>query len=489
MKYIRYLKQKGMKKFLYICNRTALKEQVQHNYNNVSGLDAINYQALENLINFDNSEYYSKYDCYILDECHYLLDDSTFNRYTDLVFWWIMQQHKTRIFLSATGKDIFNYIKTTVSDLKKNSSYSDEVYELPEIIQNQLQQNYDYVNGLYWLYKKSDIIILLNAIKNDKKGKVVYFADNLQKISSIIKDKSLEISKDDCCFYYGNNSNTTDFAKNYKKINNIIEFINSDKRFLFTTIALDNGIDIKDFNVKHIICNIFDSDSVVQCLGRKRVENKNDKCNFYVVIPSKEELESKLKNTETDMAEIDLFKESPNKWEIWDNKRIDGRITKSRFIYYDPNNLDSQGRPIRTLNTLAEEKVRLIKKDLGYMLGINDEHIQMSYKTLLLQKLHIDDNKCHNINELSVFKSLDLERQQSLMKFLNKYKNKELDDNALIELTKLCRIVTRSKKRIAPIKKINSFFDSNKIQFLIKTRKIKATKASRKSIKILVFTG
>ena len=53
-KYVRWLRKQGMKHYLYICNRTALREAVEHNFLNVQGLDAINYQKLEMQINSGN---------------------------------------------------------------------------------------------------------------------------------------------------------------------------------------------------------------------------------------------------------------------------------------------------------------------------------------------------------------------------------------------------------------------------------------------------
>ena len=98
--------------------------------------------------------------------------------------------------MSATGSDIFNFVKRTVSELKeKESSYKDEIYELPESILKQIEQDYDYVNVLYWLMEKSEIIAALNEI-NNKKGKAIYFADSLQKIKYIIDvSANLKISQ------------------------------------------------------------------------------------------------------------------------------------------------------------------------------------------------------------------------------------------------------------------------------------------------------
>ena len=74
-------------------------------------------------------------------------------------------------------------------------------------------------------------------------------------------------------------------------------------------------------------------------------------------------------------------------------------------------------------------------------------------------------NKCKYYNQSENYKATEQERQQSLMRFLHKHKDKELEDDSLKELTKLCAIVTKSKKGIAQTNKINICLQSLRFKF------------------------
>lgn len=54
-----------------------------------------------------------------------------------------------------------------------------------------------------------------------------------------------------------------------------------DKRILFTTKVLDNGVDLMDDDLRHIFSEIFDIDSALQAIGRKRPIDCFDSCCFY----------------------------------------------------------------------------------------------------------------------------------------------------------------------------------------------------------------
>ena len=51
-------------------------------------------------------------------------------------------------------------------------------------------------------------------------------------------------------------------------------------RFLFTTKVLDNGINLTDRAIRHIIIEQTDLIDFVQCLGRKRVQDEEDSNQF-----------------------------------------------------------------------------------------------------------------------------------------------------------------------------------------------------------------
>ena len=357
----------------------------------------------------------------------------------------------------------------------QDSQYNDEVYELSEETQKQIEQTYEYVRNLCWMHSKKDVIKVFNAIKGNT-IKAIYFADSFKKLSSVIDDPSLKIKKEECCFYYGNDSRQGVFAQKHRKIGDIDEFVNNpDKRFLFSTIALDNGIDIEDIKVNHIICNVYDFNGTIQCLGRKRVKDDTDICNFYIMVPNEDELYGRYKDVKDDIEEVKLFQDNPNEWEILDNRRNDGRSKKSRLIYYDPNVLDEYGRPKRTVNRLVAEKCRLIKENLELMLGENDRNLRVPYQAILMEKIHIDHKKSRDIDDLSVFKRKRDEQQKKLIDFIKNHIGQVLTDEDLGELTQLCEIKTSGKPQV---KKFNDYFESNNIGCVMqnKLRTIDGTK-------------
>lgn len=65
------------------------------------------------------------------------------------------------------------------------------------------------------------------------------------------------------------------------KGNQIIERERFDCRILFTTRVSDNGINLTDKDIKHIIIETTDIVEFMQCLGRKRSQDENDTINLY----------------------------------------------------------------------------------------------------------------------------------------------------------------------------------------------------------------
>lgn len=61
------------------------------------------------------------------------------------------------------------------------------------------------------------------------------------------------------------------------------------KDVVITTTVLENGINIKDHQLKHIVIDLTDMETIVQCIGRKRLFG-NDGVNLYVRIPTRQKL-------------------------------------------------------------------------------------------------------------------------------------------------------------------------------------------------------
>ena len=55
-----------------------------------------------------------------------------------------------------------------------------------------------------------------------------------------------------------------------------------DSNILITTTCMDAGVNIVDEEVKHIVCDVEDYNTMIQCIGRKRLQNENDKIYVYI---------------------------------------------------------------------------------------------------------------------------------------------------------------------------------------------------------------
>jgi hypothetical protein len=76
---------------------------------------------------------------------------------------------------------------------------------------------------------------------------------------------------------------------------------------LFTTSVLDNGVDLKDKKLKHIICELADVDTMMQAFGRKRSLEKDDNCCFYIRIYEKKGIQGFINATTRQLKPVELF--------------------------------------------------------------------------------------------------------------------------------------------------------------------------------------
>ena len=69
-----------------------------------------------------------------------------------------------------------------------------------------------------------------------------------------------------------------------EKIKNLLINQRFEEQFLITTSCFDAGINIIDTDVKHIVIDIVDIGSLIQCIGRKRIQSEDDKVHIYIKI-------------------------------------------------------------------------------------------------------------------------------------------------------------------------------------------------------------
>ena len=324
-----YARQEG-KQILYLCNRRKLRNQV---FDSVKKLNLFNtiyvtsYQTLQR--NIQEGREIPYYDYIVADECHYFTTDATFNDYTDISYNYIMKQkHSVVLLVSATAKTFFRNLLEERKVKKKN-------YYI-------LNKDYSYVDKLYYYQKDELTSIIDDILENEPESKIVVFCnvgELIIEMSRIYKENAhyycSKSSKDEklkqICGWIDDKGNKkeTDCIKHYA--NDLITF---EKRILFTTSVLDNGIDLKDKCIKHIFTEIVDIDPMIQSLGRKRSLDANDTCTFYIREYQKKGIQGFINKTNWQLEPVKQYKEDyQGFYNEYGNRKNRWKIQKNKIFY------------------------------------------------------------------------------------------------------------------------------------------------------------
>jgi len=287
------------KSILYICNRINLKDQIKTDLfaeygitlpkdelRKMSGLGSItvtSYQKIttdlyqskynKSIHNTPNNEQiifdYEKpfeYDYIVFDEAHYVFQDASFNEMTDIFFFDYMRKYNNKvisIFISATMDNLKGSVIKFFSEQCKNH----KLYEYST------GRDYSYVDTFY--FKHNDDII--NTINNDTSGDkwLIFIDSNTTAITLLNRIKGSK-------FVCAEDNNYADHMCELTR-ETIIEQSFFECKCLIATKALDNGVNIKDPRVKHIVIISINKVDFIQFFGRKRIDiNNPDRVNLYI---------------------------------------------------------------------------------------------------------------------------------------------------------------------------------------------------------------
>ncbi len=358
--------QEQKKKVLYLCNRSKLRND---NYEQVKrlGLEhtvwVTTYQTLQKELK--REKWNKEFDYIIADECHYFTTDALFNGYTDISYHYLMnQKDSVVIWLSATATTFFNYLKNSG---KVKPEY---MYNMPK--------DYFYVQNLY-IYQEDELVSLVNEILEDEtRSKIVIFCNSKERmlyLASVFNDRANYFCSNNCkdttvkdlCGYdiitkkIFNKKSKKIEDKSDKRVKDCIihktvnneEISTFEKRILITTTVLDNGIDLKDRNIKHIFNEIFDVDSMLQSFGRKRPLDDKDTCKFYLKEWNKRAVNTFLNGNEYQLDPVVEYKNDYNSfYERYSKNRE--RLNKLKIFY-------AKFREDKSIGTIAINNCRLIK--------------------------------------------------------------------------------------------------------------------------------
>lgn len=221
------------------------------------------YQSIESLHKKHEKFDFSPYQYIVSDEFHYFMSDAAFNHTTDLSLEAILSQNnKTRIFMSATGDSMVRY-------LNGNRRLPITVYEK--------KISYKFIKDLRFFHKNETIESLMDeAIK--RKMKTIFFIQSAKKAYEL-HQKYKKHSLFNC-----SKSNSLYKHVDKEKISKMLEDEKFEELILITTTCMDAGVNIHDHNLQHIVCDVKDIGTLIQCIGRKRLRDASD--GIYLVIKS-----------------------------------------------------------------------------------------------------------------------------------------------------------------------------------------------------------
>ena len=443
-----YCKDKG-KKLIILTNRDILKKQVKNvvpkelkEYIKIK-----TYQSVSNAILYGGRLYYNNvdttienifndYDFIVCDECHYFFTDSTFNYETDVALQAVLEaKNSIKVFLSATSTIFEKYIRDF--SIQKQSV-------MPLIYR--VGKNLQY-NNLYY-YKDNDTIVSLlrNLPKNEK---VIMFCKTIAEAYN----NYLTFPKDSAfiCSKYNKNS----FAK-YS--NNVIQKeIEKESKFstriLFTTKALDNGVNIIDKDVKHIICDINDFDTIQQCIGRKRFTDDEDKINLYIKKVPKNHLYGKINMLNNIIKIVQDFKAM----DVKEFATKYGRYGMNGIVYSYVNN---DNNLVYKLNSTLNYKINVDFSETRQMLNAKDE----KYPNIrfIAERLGIPYNEFQDLEKV-----LDVGTFNGYMNKIVGVKLFEEEKKAFIDFLQRTAISLVNKKKTLGLKTINGFLQDIKSPYYV----------------------
>lgn len=267
-----YFTKNGLK-CLYLLPRTRIKDQFQQELPNDAAIRFETYQSIATKESYANGRSQGKYDVIVADESHFFFSDADYNHATDLAFEWIMKQcDAIRVFMSATNDVLMEGFE------KWGIPYTGYILEADKNPINSL--------SFFWSENQFDKLAE-RIISSGEKG--VFFIQSAEKAHKLY-DKHKNNGLFLCSAY----------NKDYKKymdeplIDALLENERFDCTLLITTLALDCGVTLRDRNITTIITDVTDPVSIVQCCGRKRFIDENDRLDVYVLGRTNQQPLSKL---------------------------------------------------------------------------------------------------------------------------------------------------------------------------------------------------
>lgn len=311
-------KGKMIKRVLFLSNRVALNRQnkieLAKSIDGYLPINAVSYEELCRKYSADELDQIQRFDCVdicsyhqlltspqilqteyayvIIDEAHFFTQDSMFNYKTDVILEKIVATFSSaiRIYMSATFDDVFLPIIREEEAIWHRQVHSDYEKEFKFIFYD-FPRRYNYISNIKPIAENPEKLV--EKIHTTKEKWLVFVANKAagETLTSQLGEEAAFICSETKSGKRGN----------VEVYNQIVEKQTYKPRILVATAVIDNGISLKDSEIRHVAIFVPHPISFIQMLGRIRIQKKQ-KITLYVPRYSAGRLQKQLKEAEQELC-------------------------------------------------------------------------------------------------------------------------------------------------------------------------------------------
>ena len=155
----------------------------------------------------------------------------------------------------------------------------------------QIESDYSYIDPVF--FDKWDDII--NAIANTPSHEKWIIFVTKESTGDFLLEKLIESGYTDAVFISAKRRKNKRLTA-HRVFQEIVEDASFHQRILISTKVLDNGVNLKDSALHHMVMDSFDETTFLQFVGRKRQLNKDDYLHLYLKNAAEEMIRRKFRN-------------------------------------------------------------------------------------------------------------------------------------------------------------------------------------------------
>lgn len=219
----------------------------------------------------------------IADECHFFTGDAMFNPFTHQILETMVRyfKHSVRVYMSATLEESFVPIMTAEYPDLAAYYYQEE----PLCTYYYFERNFDYISDIC---AYDSLEQLKEKVKNNPAERWLIFVSSKNEGRKFAELCSAEGITN--IFLTRESKDAADDSEEHKVYRQIVEEEKFPVQVLIATSVLDNGVNLKDSAIKHVVIDMLDQTEFIQMLGRVRISG-NATVNLYVRQYSDETIE------------------------------------------------------------------------------------------------------------------------------------------------------------------------------------------------------